>query len=66
VDTSEAYDDFVVMFESDTQSVRILQEEGHLIVLGDQAVLEPAGLWDKFRNPAELERPLIAWLRAGN
>ena len=65
VDTFEAHDDFLVMFESDTQSIRILREEGHLIVLGDQALLEPAGLWDKFSEADELGCRLIAWLWKG-
>jgi len=61
---SLSFGNFVVSFDNGSRRFQLTRDKSQFIVGGERAELERLGLWRAFNSIAELEPPLMAWLKA--
>ena len=61
-DKPKAFDNFVVYFSNDKETLKIIRDRQQFILAGNKEELESYGLWKAFDSMAEFRKALIAWI----
>ena len=61
-DKPKAFDNFVVYFSNDKETLKIIRERSQFILAGNKEDLVLNGLWKAFDSMAEFRKALIAWI----